>query len=33
MISIVLLAIVFAATLITNKYTDIDDAADRGAML
>ncbi len=33
MISIVLFAIVFAATLITNKYTDIDNAADRGAML
>lgn len=33
MISIVLLVIVFAAALITNKYTDIDDAADRGAML
>lgn len=33
MISIVLFAIVFAATLITNRYTDIDDAADRGAML
>lgn len=33
MISIVLFTIVFAATLITNKYTDIDDAADRGAVL
>lgn len=32
MISIVLFAIVFAATLITNRYADIDDAADRRAV-
>ena len=33
MISIVLLAIICVATLFTNKFTDGEEAADRGAVL
>ena len=33
MISIVLLAIIFIATLVTNRFVDHDDVTDRGAVL